>query len=761
VAPVLRYADFNKPFVIMVDASDLGISGVLMQRDEAAKALGVVEYYSRVYTPPEKNYGIPQRELLALQVAVTHWRRYLFGSDFVVWTDQESIVGTIGNVGHRREMEPGVAARLVTKLSPYLPYMTVRWLAGKRNVIADALTRAPFVAEGTLSSLQAGDIGHQRTRSVASLISAAADDEKGEGGADGEPSAEVLRKLQAADPEVVEMIEFVKKDGKAASSDRAALLGKLAGHLALHKGVQYFTAYPRTKGTRDEATYQLVVPRGELRERLLKQYHDGGLAGHLGSRKTLARLQDKYWWLQMGSDVVSWCSECITCQHCSAPRTTYADMIPIKETRRFYTWVIDHVDFPESDAGNKHALVMVDVATCAVELWPTKSTGAEEAAIGVLECIVTRYGAPGVLASDRGAAFTSSLFSELCTRMGCTSRFSTAHHPQSHGKVERTIRTVEEILRKYVSKHQRDWDRFLCVARAAINGTPSATTGIAPFKLVTGENMRLPIDNELVPRDGINDSGLLGAPAELAKMVTDRTEELRQLAVQNAEQSQQTQKKDHDKLHKKPGPELGVGRYVECKKVTQDLPSTMVKLTQPYDGPYLVVDAPSPVNWRIREVRSGNELVVHVERLKPFVGAPELLEKGHYEVKEILEERTSKDGKVLYRVRWKGFGKRYDSWEKADNFPQDSEPLRRFKMRPEAERRQPADKKRVKATTQAMPKTAAPTPPVQLKKTNTKADEKAKKTPPGTPKKEPVNEVTRSGRRRNPNWRDRDGFAWG
>jgi hypothetical protein len=82
-------------------------------------------------------------------------------------------------------------------------------------------------------------------------------------------------------------------------------------------------------------------------------------------------------------------------------------------------------------------------------------------------------------------------------------------------------------------------------------------------------------------------------------------------------------------------------------------------------------------------------------------------------------------------------------------------------MRSEAERRQPADKKRVKATTQAKPKTAAPTPPVQLKKTNTKADEKAKKTPPSTPKKEPVHEVTRSGRRRNPNWRDRDGFAWG
>ncbi len=97
--------------------------------------------------------------------------------------------------------------------------------------------------------------------------------------------------------------------------------------------------------------------------------------------------------------------------------------------------------------------------------------------------------------------------------MFCTSCFSTAHHLQSHGKVERTIRTVEEILHKYVSKHQRNWDRFLCVARAAINGMPSATTGIAPFKLVTGENMWLPIDNELVPRDGINDSSLLRAPA--------------------------------------------------------------------------------------------------------------------------------------------------------------------------------------------------------------------------------------------------------
>ncbi len=44
-------------------------------------------------------------------------------------------------------------------------------------------------------------------------------------------------------------------------------------------------------------------------------------------------------------------------------------------------------------------------------------------------------------------------------------------------------------------------------------------------------------------------------------------------------------------------------------------------------------------------MRSGSKLVVHVERVKRFISAPELLEKGQYEVKEMLEG---------YKTLWKG-----------------------------------------------------------------------------------------------------------
>ena len=92
-APVLTVADFTKPFILHVDASNEGLGAVLSQ--EVDQKLRVVAYASRRLKPTEKNmqnYSSRKLELLALKWSVTEkFKDYLLGSKFTVFTDNNPL----------------------------------------------------------------------------------------------------------------------------------------------------------------------------------------------------------------------------------------------------------------------------------------------------------------------------------------------------------------------------------------------------------------------------------------------------------------------------------------------------------------------------------------------------------------------------------------------------------------------------------------------------------------------------------------------
>jgi hypothetical protein len=63
-SPVLRWPDFNHPFVLTPDASAFAIGGVIEQ-DVDGQGLRPVVYESRKMQPPEKKYPVHEQELLA------------------------------------------------------------------------------------------------------------------------------------------------------------------------------------------------------------------------------------------------------------------------------------------------------------------------------------------------------------------------------------------------------------------------------------------------------------------------------------------------------------------------------------------------------------------------------------------------------------------------------------------------------------------------------------------------------------------------
>ena len=100
-------------------------------------------------------------------------------------------------------------------------------------------------------------------------------------------------------------------------------------------------------------------------------------------------------------------------------------------------------------------LIVVDRYTkMAVYIATTKRCTSAELANLLEERVITRFGAPEGIVSDRGSVFTSAFWSEFCYTAKIKRRLSTAFHPQTDGQTERQNQTLEHYLRCYCAKDE-------------------------------------------------------------------------------------------------------------------------------------------------------------------------------------------------------------------------------------------------------------------------------------------------------------------
>ncbi|KAM3402096.1 hypothetical protein ACQJBY_006196 [Aegilops geniculata] len=85
-APVLRLPDFNKQFVIDTDACDYGVGAILQQEGHP------IAYMSKPLAPKNRGLSTYEKECLAILMAVEQWRPYLHTDEFLIRTNQRSLV---------------------------------------------------------------------------------------------------------------------------------------------------------------------------------------------------------------------------------------------------------------------------------------------------------------------------------------------------------------------------------------------------------------------------------------------------------------------------------------------------------------------------------------------------------------------------------------------------------------------------------------------------------------------------------------------
>jgi transposase InsO family protein len=206
------------------------------------------------------------------------------------------------------------------------------------------------------------------------------------------------------------------------------------------------------------------------------------------------------------------------CQRIDKPiPSTTMSLVPLMALAPFEKWGIDFMGpiAPATRHGRKrYILVATDYATKWAEAMACKNNDAKTVIHFLYENIISRFGCPKELISDRGTHFLNEPIAELTNKFLIKHRKISPYHPRANGQTEKINGILCKILTKTIAGSATNWDDKLWGALWAYRIAYKVTTQFTPFQLVYGQEAILPIEFELPSlRVAINNQ--LGDPESL------------------------------------------------------------------------------------------------------------------------------------------------------------------------------------------------------------------------------------------------------
>ncbi|KAL1193316.1 hypothetical protein V5N11_012555 [Cardamine amara subsp. amara] len=383
-------------------------------------------------------------------------------------------------------------------------------------------------------------------------------------------------------------------------------------------------------------------------------------------------LKRYYHWVGMKKDVANWVAACNVCQLVKAEHQVPSGMLqslPIPE----WKWDMITMDFvvglPISQTKDAIWVIVDRLTKCVRFLAIKKTDGSAVLARKYVQEIVRLYGVPVSIVSDRDPKFTSEFWNAFQKEMGTRVHMSTAYHPQTDGQSERTIQTLEDLLRMCVLDWGGHWVDHLSLVEFAYNNSYQASIGMAPYEALYGRPCRTPLCWTQV-----GERSTLGA-----SFVEETTEKIRVLKL-NMREAQDRQKSYADKRRKELKFEVRDRVYLKMALLRGPNRSiTATKLSPRYMGPFRIVERVGPVTYRLElpEIMHAFHKVFHVSMLK------KCLHRGDEAVAEIpsdLQPNLTVEARLLrvlerrvnelrrkkismMRVLWDCGGVQEETWE--------------------------------------------------------------------------------------------------
>ena len=586
-ADVLAYPDFSEPFILDTDASDHGIAGVLSQIQGGQEK--VIAYGSRKLSKSEKNYSVTKKELLAVVHFVKYYKHYLYGKKFKIRTDH----GSLRWLCHFKDPQ-GQLARWIETLAAFDYEISYR--PGSQHNNADSLSRMPF-------DKSSENIASQTPLNCCSVSTVFAGWDLVE-----------LREAQQKDQVLAPVIQWKKNSAERPPGSSVAGLSRetkgywyLWDQLELKQGILYRRFENNLSGY-----LQVVVPTS-LQKSVLYTAHNVKAGAHLGQRKTFGKIRRSFYWIGCRNDVANWVRCCENCAKRKMPiPKKHSALQPSLVGAPFERIAMDILGpLPRSRRGNRYILVIMDYFTKWAEAFPLRNQEAETVARVLVEQFICRYGVPISLHTDQGSNFESNLFQNVCKLLGINKTRTTAYHPQSDGLVERFNRTLQTMLSMYVCDDQSDWDTHIPYVMMSYRASEQETTGVSPNRMMFGREVMLPLDL-LVAQPSLENE-YVNAEA-YASQAYSNMQKAFEVARNHIVGEQKRQKRLYDAKLKgnpyKAGDKVWLYRPLRKMGVSP-------KLQSYWAGPYIVNKRISDAVYRIKNIKTGQRIVIHFDRLKP------------------------------------------------------------------------------------------------------------------------------------------------
>ena len=563
----LRYPRWDREFHIEADACASGVGAVLGQMDEKTGKVRPIEYFSSSLSPSQRNYSAGQLEAWAAIAAIRKWTVYLKGAiGVVLHTDHCPLKWILS----QKDPKP-TFTRWLMELQG-MP-LRIETRAGRNNTVADCLSRKPH--REIDETVNTEDDFEEKVYYISAR----------------EALQKRIEKKQSEDDVISNALAQLQRDGEVSMGQ----LKRSQDQLKVVNGILLFQD-------------RVVVPQ-QLRLEVLEAVH---AQHHLGTNGTLQSLRKSYFWIKMARDTRIFCRGCLTCQR-AKPTNTGKE--PIQEMKISngtpgYAVGIDVGTLPWAEGGYRYFLLMVDLFTRYIELYPLTDQEARSLVKAFEQGWIYRgHGVPVKILSDQGSSIDGEKFREFCHSLGVEKKRTTPYHPETDGMAERNIGMVKQVIRCLQldrSLPKGSWPSLLTEVSFHCNGMENTTSRTSPHMLTHGHQPKSPMDAWCETlREGEANSH-----QEYLSSLKLKQETLQKIAQENINRNLDTMRRSRNKG--RTSSRIQVGDRVMLKRNNlQD------SLAARFDGPYSVLGRKGPsVKLRLRR----RDKWVHLNHCKIYIG---------------------------------------------------------------------------------------------------------------------------------------------
>nr|GEZ87531.1 putative reverse transcriptase domain-containing protein [Tanacetum cinerariifolium] len=384
-APILALPKGSEDFLVYYDASIQGLGDVLMQREN------VIAYASRQLKVHEKNYTTHDLELGAVVFALKIWRHYLYGTKCMVFTDHKSLQ----HILDQKEINVRQHCWLEL-LSDY--DCEIHYHPGKAHVVADALSRKERVS--------------LRVQVLVTTI-------------DLDLPKQILKaQTEARKPENIKNEDVGGMLIKNAKNPEAIRTEKLE---------------PSADGTQCPNNRSWLPCYGDLQTVIMHGSYKSKYSIYPGSEKMYHDIKKLYLWPNMKVNIATYKS-LQKVLGTSLDMSTAYHLETDGQSKRTIQTLEDML----------RACVVVDGLTKSAIFIPIRETDSMDKLTRIyLKEVVTGHEIPVSIISDRDPRFASNFWRSLQNALGTRLDMSTAYYPETDCQSERTIQTLEAMLRAF------------------------------------------------------------------------------------------------------------------------------------------------------------------------------------------------------------------------------------------------------------------------------------------------------------------------